>query len=72
MEKLTVKEAKEYVSKIKSIASDDESAHSLEDSFRENFIKCVAKGLYEDISEAQQIAKIVYSTNKIEFSRWYA
>lgn len=69
MKKLPAKEAKEYVSKIKSICSDDEAAHSLEDTLRENFICSVAKGLYGDISEAQQVAKIVYSTNKIQFAR---
>lgn len=72
MEKLTAEEAKKRVENIKSIADDDECAHSWEDNLRSYFIKCLADGLYKNHSEIRELAEIVYSTNEIEFARWCA
>ena len=57
-----------YVEEIRDIADDDEVAHGKEDSLREMFIASIAKRK-DSLGEK---AKLVLSTNKIEFARWCA
>ena len=71
LEKLTKEIAIKEVDYIRSIASNDESAHSDEDSLHYWFICCVAAGMYEK-EEAIEVANIVKSTSEIDFARWYA
>jgi hypothetical protein len=71
LEKLTKEMAIKEVDNIRNIASDDEIAHSKEDSLHYWFICCVAAGMYEK-DEAIEVANIVKSTSKIDFARWCA
>ena len=71
LEKLTKEMAIKEVADIINIASDDETAHSNEDSLHYWFISCVAAGMYEK-DEAAEVANIVNSTSEIEFARWYS
>lgn len=71
LEKLTKEIAMKEVENIKNIASDDEAAHSNEDSLHYWFICCVAAGMYEK-KEAKEVANIVKSTSEIDFARWCA
>ncbi|WP_291078988.1 hypothetical protein [Empedobacter sp. UBA6305] len=69
LEKLTKEMAIKEVADIRSIALDDEAAHSTEDSLHYWFICCVAAGMYEK-EEAIEVANIVKSTSEIDFARW--
>ena len=71
LEKLTKEMAIKEVAAIRNIASDDEVAHSNEDSLHYWFICCVAAGMYEK-DEAAEVANIVKSTSEIDFARWCA
>jgi len=71
LEKLTKEMAIKEVADIGNIASDDEAAHSNEDSLHYWFICCVADGMYEK-DEAAEVANIVKSTSEIDFARWCA
>ena len=62
------KEITERVSAIEEIAWDDESAHSKEDSLREDFIEYIAKRK-DSLGDK---AKMILSTNDIDFARWCA
>jgi len=53
---------------IKNIADDDEMAHSDEDALRESFIEYIATRK-DSLGEK---ARLVLTTNKINFVRWYA
>ena len=66
---MTEKEIKKRIKKIEKISSDcgDEVAHGLEDELREEFIKYIAD--YGDMHLVEK-AKLVLSTNDIEFARW--
>lgn len=71
LEKLTREMAMKEVADIRKFASDDETAHSNEDSLHYWFICCVAAGMYEK-EESEEVANIVKSTSKIDFARWCA
>jgi hypothetical protein len=71
LEKLTKEMAIKEVADIRNIASDDEAAHSNEDSLHYWFICCVAAGMYKK-DEAVEVANIVKSTSEIDFARWCA
>jgi len=71
LEKLTKEMAIKEVAEIKRISLDDSAGHSFEDELRYWFICCVAAGKYEK-KEASEVAKIVKSTSKIKFARWYS
>lgn len=53
---------------IKNSADDDESAHCLEDTLRESFIEYIATRK-DALGEK---ARLILSTNEIDFSRWCA
>ena len=60
----------EKIQKIRDRAGDDESQHSMEDGLREAFIKYVAdQDVFGKLSE---MAKLVLTTNEIDFERWCA
>jgi len=65
---MTRDEALEAVAKIASLVDDDEVAHSMEDNLRGAFIEYAA----ELPGELGEIAKIVLSTDALNFCRWYA
>ena len=71
LEKLTKELALQNVEKIRECSSDDEVAHSYEDSLYYWFIECVSAGMY-DKDEAIEVANIVKSTANISFARWCA
>lgn len=69
---MTIKDIQDRIDHIKSIVHDDEVAHGREDKLRADFIKYV--GTLEnntDVNLAQK-ARLVLTTNDIEFTRWYA
>jgi hypothetical protein len=68
---VTIEEAMRRVEEIRAIAGDDETAHSLEDQLRADFIRWVAKN-QQPSDTAQAIALVVESTRGIEFARWCA
>lgn len=61
-------EAKERVARIKSMKGDNQNAHIEEDKLYVDFIRDVAK----EKSSLGKVAKVVISTQKIDFSRWCA
>ena len=66
---MTIEDAKTRVQAIKDIAGDDEVAHGTEDHLYQQFIEDIANGQTEDI---QEIAKIILTTEDIDFARWCA
>ena len=66
---MNIDEAKLGVGEIGNWASDDESAHILEDKLRGDFIRYVATDGPEWLKE---IAVEILRTEDIEFARWYA
>ena len=68
---MTTEEIESRIKNIRDIAGDDESAHWLEDSLHLDFIKYVAT-LSEHLPELAAKAKLVASTEDIDFSRWCA
>lgn len=65
---MTIEEINERVAKIRESSWDDEVAHGMEDSLREDFIKYVAT---LDIPLAAK-AKSVLETSEMKFNRWCA
>ena len=53
---------------IKASVDDDEGAHSMEDGLREEFIRYVAKRK----DHLGKKARLILTTNDIDFRRWYA
>ena len=56
----------EQIEIIKATADDDELAHSIEDSLREDFITYIAER-HDHLGEK---ARLILTTDKIEFGRW--
>jgi len=54
-----------------AIEGDDEVAHIREDELREMLIAYVSQGHF-DSAELVEMAKLVLSTNDLEFCRWCA
>ena len=67
-EMMTKEEILQAVQKIRDIAGDDERAHSQEDALREGFIEFIV----ERNGELGELARLVLSTNEIDFARWCA
>lgn len=65
---MTIEEVKKRIDEIKMKAHDDEAAHGMEDSLREEVLEAIAFGAHN----AKELAKIVLTTSEIEFSRWCA
>jgi hypothetical protein len=56
------------VEKIKACASDDESAHGLEDDLHQEVLQAIADGS----NNAAELAKAALLTRDIDFARWCA
>jgi hypothetical protein len=65
---MTSEEIEEYIEHIKKNVNDDEVQHCLEDELRAGFIEYVAS-LGGELGEK---AKLVLSTNELDFARWCA
>lgn len=66
---LSVKEVRELVEQIKSNASDDECAHSQEDSLYAQVLQAIAD---DDCEDPKACAREALATEAIEFARWCA
>jgi hypothetical protein len=56
---------------LREHTTDNEWAHSLEDSLREQALGAIASGEVTG-DEARELARLALSTSAIEFDRWYA
>jgi len=65
---MTKKEIVRMIQEIQDMANDAESAHILEDNLREDFIKYIAKR--KDYLGKK--ARLILTTNNIDFARWCA
>ena len=65
---MTKKEILTAIQKIKDERDDDEMQHIYEDNLRNSFIEFVA----ERKDKLGQLARLVLSTNKLDFARWCA
>ena len=66
---MKIKEIEDFIEKIKcSARDDDESAHSMEDDLREGFIEYIATRK-DSLGDK---ARLILTTNEIEFERWCA
>lgn len=72
MEKLTKELATKEFEKIKSVISDDEVAHSYEDSLNEWFIGYLKENMYDTIEEITEVVNIISQTSSLDFARWCA
>jgi hypothetical protein len=66
---MTKEDIEKAVQEIKDTNSDAEVAHSLEDGLRERFIDYVASTAQVELAE---MARLVLSTDEIDFPRWCA
>ena len=66
---ITAQLVRDRVEQIRLSAGDDEAAHSMEDSLREDLLQAIAHGTCEDPREC---AIEALKTNAIEFERWCA
>jgi hypothetical protein len=66
---MTTEEIANWIDHIEHIKEDDEAAHHEEDRLRGEFIRYVAEVGPPSLAEK---ARMVLSTNKINFSRWCA
>ena len=66
---MTLEEAKERVANLERIKSDDEAAHSAEDTLYIDFVYHVAEKGNDELS---QIAKEILKSISIDFARWCA
>ena len=66
---MTIDDIKTELEHIKKIASDDESAHSLEDQLHKRFIQFIAGTADENLAK---MAREVLKSSKIQFERWCA
>ncbi len=64
---MTKKEIITAIEHIKEISDSNEDAHIEEDSLREAFIESIAERK-DDLGEK---ARLVLSTNELDFERWY-
>lgn len=65
---MTVKEIKKTIKQIKELASDPESAHTVEDDLYFSVLEEISK----NPSNAQVLAKKALKTKKVDFPRWCA
>lgn len=65
---ITLEEIKERLEEIRSLAYDDETAHSRQDSLYLDVLTAIASGA----KNARQLAAEAIKADDIEFSRWYA
>lgn len=67
---MTVKEIEQTVEEIRSIAGDDEAAHSAEDALWEKVLEAIATGQHN--FTADSLAAAALKTRAINFARWCA
>jgi hypothetical protein len=65
---ITVELARAMVAEIASESSDDETAHRLERTLRDQVLTAIAQGSHD----SRELAEIALSTNDIRFARWFA
>lgn len=68
---MIIDEIEKKIQEIKNCTSDPEKAHSLEDDLYHEFIRELSKGVVEYNSILEK-AKMILSTEKLEFPRWCA
>jgi hypothetical protein len=66
---MTKEDIEKAIKQIKGYAHDPEFAHSLEDALRGRFIDYVANTAHVELAE---MARLVLSTDEIDFPRWSA
>ncbi len=68
---MTRKEVELIIDEVRYFArlGDAEAAHATEDALRRDFIKWVSEG---EATNAQEIARMILSTDDIDFPRWCA
>ncbi len=66
---MTRNDAERRVEEIRALAGDADAAHTAEDALRRDFIKWVSEG---EATNAQEIARMILSTDDIDFPRWCA
>jgi hypothetical protein len=71
MKKLTKEEAITSVNEIEGLLDADGYAHELEDALYLRFVECLAAGLYDNLTEIIEVAKIVKSSKDVDFGRWF-
>lgn len=65
---MDIKQVKDLVEYIKTIAHDDERAHSMEDALHEDVLTAISCGATNGIELATEALK----TKEIQFNRWCA
>lgn len=63
---MTIEEVRDCVQRIRSLADDDEVAHSLEDALHREVLLAISKGA------PKELAGEALLTLHIEFHRWHA
>ncbi len=66
---MTLAEVMRRIEYIKSVAGDDERAHSKEDDLHQDVLHNIANGTAES---PQEMARLALTTSEIEFYRWCA
>jgi hypothetical protein len=66
---MTTEEIKKRIKRIRSMKKNPEIAHAADDQLRADFIEYVSTLPDKDLAAK---AKLVMSTDKIGFARWYA
>lgn len=66
---MTVEQVRKQVEFIKSVAEDDEAAHSYEDELHQQVIQAIAAGKCEN---PRELALEALATRNIKFARWCA
>jgi hypothetical protein len=61
----------QLIQTMRENAKDNEWAHGLEDSIREQALGAIASGEVTG-DEARDLARLALSTSAIKFDRWYA
>lgn len=67
---MTFNEIEREIQQIREAAGDSEVAHGLEDKLRERFIRHVAS--LDKKSDLASKAKLILTTQEIDFDRWCA
>jgi hypothetical protein len=68
---VNLKEVQKRVELIRSVAGDDERAHSYEDSLHYDVLSAIATGEIKG-KEARRCASLASTTEGIDFKRWCA
>lgn len=65
---MTIEEILQAIQEIRDVAEDGETAHINEDNLRTSFIESIA----ERRDELGELARLILSTDDIDFARWCA